>query len=124
MGEVIRFPERRGAADERAAPSHPTERVFESRGWRILEVPSAGQFLAVSDYCRHGLVIGRFDPRAGRQNHHEGTEIAILTRCAGDESAVALRDRLAECRRTECRHPRRLRRRRRWALPFLARCDR
>ena len=51
-----------------------------------LRSPDAGWFLAVSNYCRDGLVIGRFDPRAGRQNHHEGTEIAILTRCAGDEA--------------------------------------
>lgn len=87
MGEIIRFPERSGraAADKPAPPRHPTARVFENRGWRILEVPSAGQFLAVSDYCRYGVEIGRFDPKADRENHHEGTEIAILTRCACDE---------------------------------------
>jgi hypothetical protein len=87
MGEIIRFPDHTGGitADKVTAPRHPTERVFENRGWRILEVPSAGQFLAVSDYCRYGVEIGRFDPQADRENHHEGTEIAILTRCAADE---------------------------------------
>jgi hypothetical protein len=86
MGEIIRFPDRRDrGADQPAAPPPASERVFENRGWRILEVPAAGRFLAVSDYRRGGVEIGRFDPRAERANHHEGTEIAILTRCAGDE---------------------------------------
>jgi hypothetical protein len=86
MGEIIRFPDHRGVgAGKPVSPRRPSERVFENRGWRILEVPSAGQFLAVSDYCRHGVEIGRFDPQADRENYHEGTEIAILTRCGGDE---------------------------------------
>jgi hypothetical protein len=87
MAEIIRFPGRRGAvgAGKTAAASQASERVFENRGWRILEVPAVGRFLAVSDYRRDGVEIGRFDPRADRANHHEGTEIAILTRCGGDE---------------------------------------
>jgi hypothetical protein len=86
MGDIIRFPDRRGVgADQPAAPRQASERVFENRGWRILEVPAVGRFLAVSDYRRDGVEIGRFDPRADRANHHEGTEVAILTRCRGDE---------------------------------------
>jgi len=86
MGEIIRFPDRRGVgANQPAAPPRASERVFEDRGWRILEVPAAGRFLAVSDYHRGGVEIGRFDPRADRENRHEGTEIAILTRCGVDE---------------------------------------
>lgn len=86
MGEVIRLPPRhpKAAAGAGQRP-RPPERVFENRGWRILEVPGAGQFLAVSAYCRHGVEVGRFDPQADCGNHHEGTEIAILTRCAADE---------------------------------------
>jgi hypothetical protein len=90
MGELVRFPNRRDVRTEGHTAPRPAERVFESRGWRILEVPSAGRFLAVSDYCRHGIEIGRFHPQADPANHHDGTEIAILTRCARDE-------RLARC---------------------------
>jgi hypothetical protein len=81
MGEVIPFPSDRRFADLAAAP----EAVFENRGWRILEMPAAGRFLAMSSYCRRGVEVGRFDPRAERGNHHEGTEIAILSRCGRDE---------------------------------------
>ena len=91
MGESFRS--RRAAPTGRARPGarqRPPETVFHDRGWRILELPSAGQFLAVSDYCRRGIEVGRFDPQADRDNHHGGTEIAILTRCAADE-------RLARC---------------------------
>jgi hypothetical protein len=87
MGEVIPFPSRNSArtAEKAAAARHPPATVFHDRGWRILEMPSTGQFLAVSAYCRRGVEVGRFDPRAGRDNHHDGTEIAILIRCGGDE---------------------------------------
>ena len=81
MGEVIPFPSGR-RADRAAAPP---EAVFENRGWRILELPGAGKFLAVSSYCRRGIEVGRFNPRAERGNYHEGTEIAVLTRCGRDE---------------------------------------
>jgi hypothetical protein len=93
MGEVIAFPSDRpdpSGKTTTAAQRRPTETVFQDRGWRILELPSAGQFLAVSDYCRRGIEVGRFDPQADCGNHHDGTEIAILTRCAADE-------RLARC---------------------------
>jgi hypothetical protein len=81
MGEIIPFPSNR-----RAAVSAPAPRtVFENRGWRLLELPGPGKFLAVSAYCRRGVEVGRFDPRAERGNHHEGTEIAILSRCGRDE---------------------------------------
>ena len=93
MGEVIAFPSDRPdpPGKNTAAPQRrPPETVFQDRGWRILELPSAGQFLAVSDYYRRGVEVGRFDPQADWDNHHEGTEIAILTRCAVDE-------RLARC---------------------------
>ena len=87
MGEVIPFPSH-GAARSRAIASGqqraPTT-VFHDRGWRILELPQTGQFLAVSAYCRRGVEVGRFDPRAGADNHHDGTEIAILTQCGADE---------------------------------------
>jgi hypothetical protein len=86
MGEVIAFPTR-DRADGRGSPP---ETVFENRGWRILELPRAGRFVAVSSYCRRGIEVGRFDPRASRGNYHEGTEIAVLTRCGRDE-------RLARC---------------------------
>jgi hypothetical protein len=87
MGEIVPFPSRRPDNRETAsaARSRPAETVFHDRGWRILELPSAGQFLAVSAYCRRGVEVGRFDPQADCDNHHEGTEIAILTRCAADE---------------------------------------
>ena len=92
MGEVIPFPPRRsaGAAQIAGAQQRPPATVFDDRGWRILELPAAGQFLAVSAYCRRGIEVGRFDPHATSENQHEGTEIAILTRCAMDE-------RLARC---------------------------
>jgi len=92
MGEVIPFPSarRRGSRELAVAQRRPPETVFHDRGWRILQLPSAGKFLAVSDYCRPGIEVGRFDPLADVHNEHGGTEIAILTRCAGDE-------RLARC---------------------------
>jgi hypothetical protein len=92
MGEVIPFPSahRRGSREPVVAQRRPPETVFHDRGWRILQLPSAGKFLAVSDYCRPGIEVGRFDPLADVHNEHGGTEIAILTRCAADE-------RLARC---------------------------
>jgi hypothetical protein len=83
MGQVVPFPSRRRAAEMRQ--QRPLETVFEARGWRILEVPAAGQFLALSGYCRRGVEVGRFDPGADSEDHHNGTEVAILTGCAGDE---------------------------------------
>jgi hypothetical protein len=87
MGEVIPFPSRNvaQAAVETVARRRPPTTVFHDRGWRILELPSSGQYLAVSSYCRRGVVVGRFAPQAAADNHHEGTEIAILTRCGADE---------------------------------------
>jgi hypothetical protein len=87
MGEVIPFPSRgaAGAAAETTARRRPPATVFHDRGWRILELPSSGQYLAVSTYCRRGIVVGRFAPQAAVENFHEGTEIAILTRCGADE---------------------------------------
>ncbi len=87
MGEVIPFRSRRaaGAAAQTGAPQRPPETVYHDRGWRILELPSSGQYLAVSDYCRRGIVVGRFAPQAAPENHHEGTEIAILSGCGADE---------------------------------------
>jgi hypothetical protein len=87
MGEVIPFPSRHSArsAETAAASRRPPATVFDDRGWRILEMPSTGQFIAVSAYCRRGVEVGRFDPRTERDNHHDGTEIAILTRCGSDE---------------------------------------
>ena len=87
MGEVIPFPSRSvaQAAVETVARRRPPTTVFHDRGWRILELPSSGQYLAVSSYCRRGVVVGRFAPQAAADNHHEGTEIAILTRCGADE---------------------------------------
>jgi hypothetical protein len=91
MGDIIPFPSRRPDKSGEAAARHRApETVFRDRGWRILELPSAGRFLAVSDYCRRGVEVGRFDPQADCDNQHDGTEIAILTWCAGDE-------RLARC---------------------------
>lgn len=83
MGEVVSFPSagRRPAAGQQ----RPAATVFEDRGWRILELPAAGRFLAVSSYCRTGFEVGRFDPRVDSDNHHAGTEIAILTTCVADE---------------------------------------
>jgi hypothetical protein len=83
MGEVIPFPSR-SIVTSPAAPGPPTT-VFHDRGWRILELPSSGQYLAVSGYCRRGVVVGRFAPQAAAENHHEGTDIAILTGCGSDE---------------------------------------
>ncbi|HEX3523315.1 MAG TPA: hypothetical protein VHT52_14645 [Stellaceae bacterium] len=87
MGEVIPFPSRNVAEAPvaTAARRRPPATVFQDRGWRILELPSCGQYLAVSSYCRRGIVVGRFAPQAAAENRHEGTEIAILTRCGGDE---------------------------------------
>jgi hypothetical protein len=87
MGEVIPFPSRRvvEAPAETIARRRPPATVFQDRGWRILELPSSGQYLAVSGYCRRGIMVGRFAPQAAVENHHEGTEIAILTRCGADE---------------------------------------
>lgn len=85
MGEIIPFPSPSRspgiAVGQRRAPAT----VFHDSGWRILEMPQSGQFLAVSAYCRRGVEVGRFDPRAASDNHHDGTEIAILTRCGADE---------------------------------------
>jgi len=83
MGEVVPFPAAAHHTPAELARSPAT--VFEERGWRILEVPRAGQFVAVSGYCRTGVEVGRFDPCSDSDNRHEGTEIAILTRCAPDE---------------------------------------
>ena len=44
MGQVVPFPSRRRAAEIRR--QRPPETVFEAGGWRILEVPAAGQFNA------------------------------------------------------------------------------
>jgi hypothetical protein len=87
MGEVIAFPSRNvaEAAVGTAARRRPPATVFHDRGWRILELPSCGQYLAVSTYCRRGIVVGRFSPQAAVENYHEGTEIAVLTRCGADE---------------------------------------
>lgn len=91
MGDIIPFPSPSLAGSGKPSARHrPPETVFHDRGWRILELPSAGRFLAVSDYCRRGVEVGRFDPQADCADQHGGTEIAILTRCAGDE-------RLARC---------------------------
>jgi hypothetical protein len=80
MGEVIPFPSRgRGAA------SRPPRVVFENRGWHILALPDSGRFLAVSDYCRRGVEVGRFDPQAEPRDHHGGSEVAVLLRVAADE---------------------------------------
>ena len=81
MGEVIPFPARRSRAGA-ASPQPPPETVFADRGWRILALPGTGRFVAVSDYCRHGVEIGRFDPLA---QPGSGSEVAVLTRCAADE---------------------------------------
>ena len=87
MGDVIPFPSRNsaGSTDDVTAQRQAPTTVFHDRGWRILEMPRTGQFLAVSAYCRRGVEVGRFDPRAEREDHHGGTEIAILTRCGADE---------------------------------------
>jgi hypothetical protein len=92
MGEVIPFPSGRAdrSGESPTALPRPPETVYHDRGWRILQLPSAGRFLAVAPYCRRGVEVGRFDPSADSRNQHEGTEIAILTRCAADE-------RLARC---------------------------
>jgi hypothetical protein len=86
MGEVVSFPAAMRRPRNGDAGGRPPETVFEAAGWRILEFPQAGQFVAVSGYCRTGVEIGRFDPRADSDNHHAGTEIAILTTCASDET--------------------------------------
>ncbi len=91
MAEIVPFPPRPTRPGQTAALQHRSpEMVFHDRGWRILQLPNAGRFLAVSDYCRRGIEVGRFDPKADADNQHQGTEIAILTRCASDE-------RLARC---------------------------
>jgi hypothetical protein len=83
MGEVVSFPSAR--RETSYVRQRPPATVYEGRGWRILEFPSAGQYLALSDYCRRGIEVGRFNPEADSDNHHEGTDIAILTKCAADE---------------------------------------
>jgi hypothetical protein len=87
MGEVIPFPSRNaaGPATGTVLRRRPPETVFYNNGWRILELPSSGQFLAISAYCRRGILVGRFAPQAAAEHHHEGTDIAILTRCGADE---------------------------------------
>ncbi|MBV8937861.1 MAG: hypothetical protein JO096_10440 [Alphaproteobacteria bacterium] len=87
MGEVISFPSRSPsrAAAGIAFRRRPPETVFQNNGWRILELPSSGQYVAISAYCRRGILVGRFAPQAAAENHHEGTEIAILTYCGTDE---------------------------------------
>ncbi|HEY1431216.1 MAG TPA: hypothetical protein VGF39_06260 [Stellaceae bacterium] len=87
MGEVIPFLSRSATAPvQKTAPQRrPPATVFQDRGWRILELPSTGQYLAVSSYCRRGIPVGCFAPQAAPDNRHEGTEIAILTRCGADE---------------------------------------
>jgi hypothetical protein len=82
MGEIIPFPSRRRGIGDGVSRLRPPETVFENRGWHILALPNAGRFLAVSGYCRRGVELGRFDPRA--QPRRDGA-VAILTRCAGDE---------------------------------------
>ena len=68
MGEVIPFPSRNvaEAAVGTVAGRRPPATVFHDRGWRILELPSSGQYLAVSGYCRRGVVVGGFAPQAGQ----------------------------------------------------------
>lgn len=80
MGEVVAFPSANSpaAADPGAEPRRSPAMVFEEAGWRILEFPQAGQFIALSTYRRGGVEVGRFDPRADAANHHDGTEVAIL----------------------------------------------
>ncbi|MBO0739495.1 MAG: hypothetical protein J2P48_23645 [Alphaproteobacteria bacterium] len=92
MGKIVPFPSPRPdkSAAKPAGQHHPPETVFHDRGWRILKLPSAGRFLAVSAYCRRGIEVGRFDPLATSRDQHRRSEIAILTRCVGDE-------RLARC---------------------------
>jgi hypothetical protein len=91
MAEIVPFPPRSGRPGQIVTLRHCSpQTVFHDRGWRILQLPNAGRFLAVSDYCRRGIEVGRFDPQADHDNQHQGTEIAILTRCAFDE-------RLARC---------------------------
>jgi len=87
MGEVIPFPSRNaaGPAMGTALRQRPPETVFHNNGWRILELPSSGEYRAISAYCRRGILVGRFAPQAAAENHHEGTDIAILTRCGADE---------------------------------------
>jgi|GEM_PF-3236107 hypothetical protein len=87
MGEVIPFPSHRrdAAAGGAASRPRPPQTVFENRGWRILALPHVGRFVAVSDYCRRGVEIGRFDPQAEPFNHYGGSAVAILTRCGSDE---------------------------------------
>jgi hypothetical protein len=88
MGEVVPFAVagRRAAGegdgDGRLAPST----VYQDHGWRVLELPQAGQFVALSAYCRGGIEIGRFDPESAAGTHHGGSDVAILTRCGTDES--------------------------------------
>ena len=80
MGEVIPFPSRGGGA-----ASRPPQVVFANRGWHILALPDAGRFLAVSDTCRRGVEIGRFDPQAEPRDHHGGSAVAVLLSVAADE---------------------------------------
>jgi hypothetical protein len=91
MAEILSFRPRSDRPGHAATRRHRSpEVVFHDGGWRILQLPNAGRFLAVSNYYRRGIEVGRFDPKADRDNQHQGTEIAILTRCGSDE-------RLARC---------------------------
>ncbi len=76
MSDIIPFPSsgrgRPGESAKAKAQPHPPKTVYGDRGWRILEFPGAGKFLAVSDYCRRGVEVGRFDPQADRDNQHDG----------------------------------------------------
>ena len=99
MGDVIPFPSTHVAAEARGNATRSgarRRRFFMTAAGAFSNCRAAGQFLAVSGYCRRGIVVGRFDPQADADNHHEGTEIAILTRCGADEKPGALHDRLAE----------------------------
>src|SRR5258708_16445514 len=76
MGEVIPFPSRNvaEAAVGTLARRRPPATIFHDRGWRILELPSRGQFLAVSSYCPRGILVGRLAPQAAAPNPHQRTE--------------------------------------------------
>jgi hypothetical protein len=83
VGEVIAFPSHRRSGGRAAV--QPPRVVFEHSGWRILALTDAGRFLAVSEACRRGVEVGRFDPRAQPEDHHGGSAVAILLRAAADE---------------------------------------
>lgn len=85
MGEVVPFPSPRRVAAAVLARRQVPETVFENRGWRILALSGAGRFLAVSDYCRRGVEVGRFDPQAEPGLERTGGAVAMLSRCGADE---------------------------------------